>query len=379
MDLKDKENSWANIHFMEYEKGKSIYTIKKEKLYHYTSLDTLEAILKFDQFRATQVRFSNDIEEYDAGKYLMKGFIDTSLQPKDYYMICFCQEADLLSQWREYARAGVSIELDFSKEAFFSLKGNQESFCAYAEPIEVIYANYDIDELEKGSIDTKGIAIKVNGIEQKLAIIENCKENYIKEKGETGYNLQNTVNAIIPYIKNAAFSEEKEVRIIFDLLENQKEIVQYMKDERVGFMRPYLNVQCGLSEELDNKVTKLMLDRRVDRELHEEIEQIAEEYGMEIEDLNDAYNKECIYIGAGNNQKDVFDKVNRHVENRKNTDIDYKIWCKGHWPIRTITIGPCANQSIVAESVAHYIKNIYWMKYVDVKCSKIPYREKHHD
>lgn len=62
---------------------------------------------------------------------------------------------------------------------------------------------------------------------------------------------------------------------------------------------------------------------------------------MTGEDLNDVYNMDAIYIGAGTNQEEIFDEV----------------------------------RSIVAESVSHYIKSKYWMTYVDVRCSKIPYRE----
>lgn len=36
---------------------------------------------------------------------------------KMFYMICFCREGDLLSQWRGYARDGVCLGMDFLEEA----------------------------------------------------------------------------------------------------------------------------------------------------------------------------------------------------------------------------------------------------------------------
>lgn len=31
-----------------------------------------------------------------------------------YFMVCFCEDGDLLSQWRGYAQNGVSIGMDFT-------------------------------------------------------------------------------------------------------------------------------------------------------------------------------------------------------------------------------------------------------------------------
>lgn len=60
-------------------------------------------------------------------------------------------------------------------------------------------------------------------------------DNYRKEKGENGFSLSDAVNAVTLYIENAVFNEEKEVRIIVDLIEHYKGFVQYMDDDRGGF------------------------------------------------------------------------------------------------------------------------------------------------
>lgn len=377
-EIKCMSKEWQDQHTLEYERNKSIFKVKKKDLYHYTSLEVLGKILENDQFRATHVRFSNDIEEYNAGKYLMKS-LDGSVHEKDCFMICFCQKPDLLSQWREYARAGVSLELDFSFDSYFTITQDEKELYTYAEPIEVIYANYEIKKLESDiAINLESIPIKMGEDRENLSIMNKCIENYKRRfsEAEDGFSLSNAINAVIPYIKNGAFEEEQEVRIIFELTKGDRQLVCYADDKRVGFKRPYLNVKCGIQEKSTEKNVKIVkMDRRINSELYEKIKKCLEP-GVDIVNLEDPYNIESIYIGTGENQEKIFNEVRKQLVNNPELSEGYKIWCEGHWPIRSIMIGPSPNQGIIAESVSHYIKSYYWMRYVEVKCSKIPYREK---
>ncbi len=93
-------------------------------LYHYAGIETIWKILETDSFLARNVRFSNDSEEYKLGEKIIKEYVEEKvLEPglrqkifksiqqgvQMFYMICFCEEGDLLSQWRGYARNGVSL------------------------------------------------------------------------------------------------------------------------------------------------------------------------------------------------------------------------------------------------------------------------------
>ena len=106
------------------------YHIHNGLLYHYTKLDTLWKILGSDSLFARNIRFSNDFNEYLTGRDTIEKFVN-GLQdmeelkkekilkkirenPMMYFMVCFCEDGDLLSQWRGYAQNGVSIGMDFT-------------------------------------------------------------------------------------------------------------------------------------------------------------------------------------------------------------------------------------------------------------------------
>jgi hypothetical protein len=89
-------------------------------LFHYTSLDALEGILKTKKMWATHVRFLNDITEFshafdqarkiikkvDIGSKMFVPFI-REMQTRDCYVISFSDDnGDRLSQWRGYCNGG---------------------------------------------------------------------------------------------------------------------------------------------------------------------------------------------------------------------------------------------------------------------------------
>ena len=106
------------------------YKIHDGLLYHYAGCETLWKILESDSFFARNIRFSNDANEYKTGREILKKYIDSrndldvgqkeciqkqiDENPMQYFMVCFCEDGNLLSQWRGYAQNGVSIGLDFS-------------------------------------------------------------------------------------------------------------------------------------------------------------------------------------------------------------------------------------------------------------------------
>ena len=82
-------------------------------------------------FLARNIRFSNDSEEYKRGGEIVKEYVQKTMDDDQkckeleekmyqgiqmYYMVCFCEDGDLLSQWRGYAKDGVSFGMDFLEE-----------------------------------------------------------------------------------------------------------------------------------------------------------------------------------------------------------------------------------------------------------------------
>lgn len=115
-------------------KYKKAFRMPKRKgklLYHYAGLETAWKILDSDVFLARNIRFSNDSEEYKRGGEIVKEYVQKTMDDDQkckeleekmyqgiqmYYMVCFCEDGDLLSQWRGYAKDGVSFGMDFLEE-----------------------------------------------------------------------------------------------------------------------------------------------------------------------------------------------------------------------------------------------------------------------
>lgn len=105
-------------------------------LYHYTSLEGLAGILRLHRLRATDVAYMNDSLELQLASSLIAASLDDAgrsasaiqrellrrsrldAKPTDlsrsFYVTCFCDDGDLLSQWRAYGANGGGYALGFS-------------------------------------------------------------------------------------------------------------------------------------------------------------------------------------------------------------------------------------------------------------------------
>ena len=365
------EAIWEDVH------STDVYDIFQDPLYHYTTLDTLWKIIDGEKILARNIRFSNDSEEY----YLGKGYVEDFLEKKglefkystnsDYYMICFCKEGNILSQWREYARGGVAIKFDLSFQNNYTIikkekddnDSKESGILAYAKPIEVIYTQEDNYQKE---------------LFPRLEKIQNMKMAPLKT--------HSMIEKIFPYIKHEGFAEEKEVRLIFEVTKNNaQDVVNYLLEG--GIKKPYILVKYG-AQVKESKIA--IYHNKKDKDIIRIIKTIKEKKGNDniingknttfnniLLEKNETIKKEEIIINNCEDQESVFELLSYHVNqynNKNNTKI--KIWCEGHLPIRKIIVGPSYNKEEVKESIARYIKDKYWMRYVDVSVSDIPYREK---
>ena len=90
--------------------------------------------------------------------------------------------------------------------------------------------------------------------------------------------------------------------------------------------------------------------------------------------------EQCIVVSQGKNQEQIFQQVHNCVEEffkREESPPKIPVWCEGHLPIRSITVGPCTDQKEVEESIAHYCKHVFWLRDVEIKRSNIPFRRAH--
>jgi hypothetical protein len=106
-------------------------------LYHYTTSEGLLGILRSNRMWATHVSYLNDPSELRYARALIKSCVkERATQPHseilseffalllhilttpsefyNYYVVCFCEKGDLLSQWRTYSNRGGGYAIGFN-------------------------------------------------------------------------------------------------------------------------------------------------------------------------------------------------------------------------------------------------------------------------
>ncbi len=387
--IKQLKEQWDLQHV-----GNSIYQSYKGSLFHYTTRENLWNIIDSDCFYARHVRFSNDSEEYIIGKkQILTHKTGIRLpEPDDYYMICFCKKGNILSQWREYARGGVSMEMDFYEERCYTIRCNkatetknreeklQEKYCPYHIP-----KKYYRKEKNHEIAYTRPVpVIYIRRKDSK--VMKYVRE--IREVANKGSSMQagEYINMLLPYFKHIGFKEEQEVRLIFNFeRETREHLVDYIDSD--GTKKPFIRVemddrskkdddQCEIKyykipTEIENELLKAINERNgssssklIINMVEEDIQRKKKDYGH-------------IYIGNCKEQEKVFQMVDHYVSSYNSVhNKKISIWCEGHLPIRSIMVGPSYDREELRESIIHNMQMQYWTKYVTVDISDIPYRAK---
>lgn len=387
---------------------------KSGLLYHYAGIETIWKILETDSFLARNVRFSNDSQEYKLGESIIKEYIGekyagdktggAQLQQKIFksiqqgmqmfYMICFCKKGDLLSQWRGYAKNGVSLGLDFfEEEETQKRKEHTEIFTVLNNQNNRSDDKYELDDNYVRFVEMPYRVFYIsNDKKDERSEREKLWKAMKKFDGDPDTGNDMLLN-LIPFIKDAGFKEEAEYRILFSIrdlgnTEAQNRIIMNKKVEyimRDNQKLPNIVVEVGDGEKKQKPVEKVIMGKQ--------IEIRAKKQGRKKDEIDLIYHniqtkllsgnvssircdeKQDIYIGEGNNQEEIMRMLEDTME-EEGFSIDceegIKIWCRGHLPIREVIIGPGEKQEKIGESLKHFMRNTYWLRYVDVKYSKIP-------
>ena len=287
-----KQDNWAalqelygKLYAYDEEKAKSEGDIRE--FWHYTSAKGVLGIFKdyIDDFGtvpkyvekcsmlASNIRFMNDSKEYEEGvecfSELCKNvndelnpFFNTEIVNQindNIYLISFCGEGDLLSQWKWYGKnSGVSIRFNIDNIAYrtyeyINTKDENESF-DFIDP------------------HTKPLRIKYNRKEKETYF--NMLLNQDRIKDSKAYDLVRL--AFVPFCKHEGFVEEKESRLVFyigdlGIDENINAVfdIRYNAFEE-GRIKPALNVQMELHNErriANNIISDIIVGPGVNQEL----------------------------------------------------------------------------------------------------------------
>jgi len=164
--------------------------------------DKSELTLAIDLFRSQAASWANKIGDGEKAKFLRDA--SHQLQSFSNTNICvasFCEDGDLLSQWRSYGNDGSGVAIEFDAHSLTSL-----SRPAPMNLWKCVYSREEQQTVVEGLIEILLRSYDVVGA-TRTTNWENTKKDII------GY-FNTTFLTVAPVIKNYHFSEEREWRII---------------------------------------------------------------------------------------------------------------------------------------------------------------------
>ncbi|RFU62207.1 DUF2971 domain-containing protein [Bacillus sp. V59.32b] len=215
-----------------------------EKVYHYTDLHGLLGIMNLNGFWATNYNFLNDKKEILHGieickeiinKYKKSGikergvkFLDKvdkllSFDDQDIFIVSFCSNPDLLSQWRGYSKGTTGVSIGF----------NSKQLVSYCRPSDNAYfflnkVIYNIETQRKIIEDIITI-----GLEYVLAN-EDFEDFFLPNE------INMTLKSYICLFKDKSFEEESEWRNVTVNYKDSKEPYEVKYRVRDNLILPYI-------------------------------------------------------------------------------------------------------------------------------------------
>lgn len=219
---------------------------KENPIYHYCTADTFMAIMRNKCIRLSDLNKTNDFQEKKWASKLIpqvlkerfianginfdleeKYWYDESspshlqyyknemnrilFNEKPIFITCFSQNGDLLSQWRAYSQDGTGISIGFDYKKLKSLHN-----CNNMLFEKVCYKETE-QKTKLGALIDSGISyMKRMFSEDKVKISEDFNVYFENEFDCFCEVLMDYIGQVGCTIKNPAFSEEEEIRIIYD-------------------------------------------------------------------------------------------------------------------------------------------------------------------
>ncbi len=218
----------------------------KSTIYHYCSANTLIAIIKSKSIRLSDLNKTNDFQEKKWASHLISKVLrdrikanninfdleedywynDSSSTHLQYYknemnsilfnekpifISCFSQIGDLLSQWRAYGQDGTGISIGFDYKKMKSLHNGKDILLE-----KVCYKEVSQEKKLGALIDSAISYMRDMFSEDQVKISQDFNVYFENEFDCFCEVLLDYIGQVGCTIKNPAFSEEKEIRVIYD-------------------------------------------------------------------------------------------------------------------------------------------------------------------
>lgn len=200
-------------------------------VYHYCSADTFLNIVKYKKLWLGDPQHMNDFMEM---KWFMNVFDDviaSEMTEQGYrqlheevikninltrrYICCLSESGDILSQWRSYAQDGTGVAIGFNPEEL-----NVRHYELFSQNIHIKESFFlnKISYIPKEKVREKILEVLSSDQEVNKFFTQN---NLAFDKLEFDMqdrivNLMRQILHLSIHIKNPAFSEEKEVRLVYN-------------------------------------------------------------------------------------------------------------------------------------------------------------------
>ena len=213
-----------------YREWSRLHANRPRHLYHYTDAQGLLGMLKTKRIWATNSRFMNDPTEIEYAARVIRetalefaedyppalfrsvrqgisNVLETYEKDNDEYIACFCEDGDLLSQWRGYGAAGGGYSLGF--EARY-LGATEYQDLKAPEPVlrKVVY-----DYKKQKSLVRRFVRLVLD--HQRLLGRRSNRKSIEIDYEDEAWNIFNWfVSECLNCFKDPAYAEEREWRMI---------------------------------------------------------------------------------------------------------------------------------------------------------------------
>lgn len=219
---------------------------KVESIYHYCSIDTFMAIIQHKSLRLSDLNKTNDYMEKKWANKLISEVLKEKIEEygieinleEDYWydeqssshlqyfkneiervlyderpilITCFSEEKDILSQWRAYGQDGTGVAIGFNNKIISLLDDKNDIIVK-----KIIYKEIKQKEKLGELIEATILYIRKMFKDDEFRIYDSFNMFFQEEFDVFCEVLIDYIGQVGCTIKNPAFSEEKEVRIIYD-------------------------------------------------------------------------------------------------------------------------------------------------------------------